>query len=117
MTTAGMAATNPKAVASSASGDAGRDHRQIGGLRLRDADEAVHDAPDGAEQPDERRGRPNGGENASAAFMSRPRLASMRSSRDATRLLDALRESMVLSDNRSLRDGGVTKRPAVPSSR
>src|SRR5712671_2500324 len=27
-------------------GYAGRDHRQIGGLRLRDADEAVHDAPD-----------------------------------------------------------------------
>src|SRR5262249_38316452 len=27
-------------------GDAGRDHREVGGLRLRDADEAVHDAPD-----------------------------------------------------------------------
>ena len=52
-------------------GDAGRDHREVGGLRLRDADEAVHDAPHGAEQPDERRGRADGGEQAGAA----PRLA------------------------------------------
>src|SRR6185436_5275379 len=35
-----------------------------GGLRLRDADEAVHDAPYGAEQANERRGRADGGEHA-----------------------------------------------------
>ena len=48
-------------------GDAGRHHRQIGGVRLRDADEAVHDAPHRAEQSDERRGGADGGENAGAA--------------------------------------------------
>src|SRR5690606_19275322 len=31
-------------------GDAGRHHREVGGLRLRNPDEAVHDAPHGAEQ-------------------------------------------------------------------
>src|SRR5690348_3691607 len=34
-------------------GDAGRDYRQIGRMRLRYPDEAVHDAPNGAEQSDE----------------------------------------------------------------
>src|SRR6516165_11188727 len=33
-------------------GDARRDHGEEGGMRLRDADEAVNDAPDGAEQAD-----------------------------------------------------------------
>src|SRR4051812_14100079 len=47
-------------------GDAGRDDRQIGGLCLGDADEGVHDAPDRAEQADERRGRADGGEQAHA---------------------------------------------------
>ena len=32
------------------------DQRRIRGVRLRDANEAVHDAPDGPEQADERRG-------------------------------------------------------------
>src|ERR1041384_7776358 len=36
-------------------GDAGRDHGEIGGLCLGDADEAVHDAPDRSEQADEGR--------------------------------------------------------------
>src|SRR6516225_4227951 len=33
-------------------GDARGDDSKVGGLRLGDADEAVHDAPDGAEQAD-----------------------------------------------------------------
>ena len=45
-------------------GDAGRDHGEIGRLRFRDADEAVHDAPDGAEQADERRCRADGGQQS-----------------------------------------------------
>ena len=48
-------------------GDAGRDDGEVRRLRFRDADEAVHDAPDGAEQADERAGRADGGENAGAA--------------------------------------------------
>src|SRR5215831_14131135 len=48
-------------------GDARRDHREVGGMRLRDADEAVHDAPDGAEQADEGGGRTDGGKHAGAA--------------------------------------------------
>jgi hypothetical protein len=36
--------------------DAGRHDREICGVRLRDADEAIHDAPDRSEQADERRG-------------------------------------------------------------
>ena len=35
--------------------DARRHDRRVGGLRMGDADEAVHDAPHGAEQADERR--------------------------------------------------------------
>src|SRR5882724_1288701 len=31
-------------------GDTGRDHRKVGGVGLRDADEGIHDAPDRAEQ-------------------------------------------------------------------
>ena len=54
-------------------GDAGRDHREIGGVRLRDADEAVHDAPHGAEQADEGRGGADGGEDAGAADHRRGR--------------------------------------------
>src|SRR5262249_44472834 len=48
-------------------GDAWRDHREIRRMRLRDADEAVHDAPDGAEQTDEGCGCANGREHAHAA--------------------------------------------------
>src|SRR5215475_3321525 len=48
-------------------GDARGDHRKVGGMRLRDADEAVHDAPDGAEQADEGGGRADRGKHAGAA--------------------------------------------------
>src|SRR5271168_1899473 len=48
-------------------GDARRHHREIGGVQLRDADEAVHDAPHRAEQADEGRGGADGGEDAGAA--------------------------------------------------
>src|SRR6516162_6079673 len=48
-------------------GDARRNHREVGGMRFRDADEAVHDAPYGAEQADERGGRTDGGEHTGAA--------------------------------------------------
>ena len=48
-------------------GDAGRHHREIGGVRFRDADEAVHDAPHRAEQSDEGRGGADGREQAGAA--------------------------------------------------
>ena len=48
-------------------GDPRRHHGEIGGVRLGDADEAVHDAPDRAEQADEGRGRADGGEDAGAA--------------------------------------------------
>ena len=48
-------------------GDAGRDHREIGGMRLGNADEGIHDAPHRAEQADERRGGADGGEHAGAA--------------------------------------------------
>src|SRR5215470_1112536 len=47
-------------------GDAGRDDRQVGRLRFRNANEAVHDAPDGAEQSDERRSCTNRREHAHA---------------------------------------------------
>src|SRR5262245_30973132 len=47
-------------------GDTGRDDRKIGGLRLRDADEGIHDAPDRAEQSDKGRSRADGGEQAHA---------------------------------------------------
>ena len=71
-------------------GDAGRDHREIGGLRFRNADEAVHDAPDGAEQADERRGRADGREHAGAArhVRGRRRLDALEPRGDA--LLDAV---------------------------
>src|SRR5215471_15289226 len=48
-------------------GNARRDYRQIGGLRLRNPDEAVHDAPNGAEQSDEGGGCTDGGQHAGAA--------------------------------------------------
>src|SRR5262249_51611035 len=44
-----------------------RNHREIGRMRLRDADEAVHDAPDGTEQADEGGGRTDSGKHAGAA--------------------------------------------------
>jgi hypothetical protein len=47
--------------------DAGRHHREVGGVRVGNADEAVHDAPDRAEQTDKGRGRADGGKHASAA--------------------------------------------------
>ena len=64
--TAGIAASKPDRGRQQRLGDARRDDREIGRLRLRDADEAVHDAPDGAEQPDERRGRADGGQRRHA---------------------------------------------------
>ena len=48
-------------------GDAGRHDGEVGGLGFGDADEAVHDAPHGAEQAHERRGGTDGGEHAGAA--------------------------------------------------
>ena len=47
-------------------GDAGRDDGKIRRLRFRDADKAVHDAPDRAEQADEGRRRADGGEQSHA---------------------------------------------------
>jgi hypothetical protein len=51
--TAGMAATRPSAVARSASAMPGATTARFCGVCLRDADEAVHDAPDRPEQADE----------------------------------------------------------------
>ena len=48
-------------------GNAGRDHGEIGRVRLGDADEGIHDAPHRAEQADERRGGADGREHAGAA--------------------------------------------------
>src|SRR5262249_26342640 len=48
-------------------GDAGRDDRKIGRVLLRNADEAVHDAPHRAEQADEGGCRADRGEKAGAA--------------------------------------------------
>src|ERR1019366_1775625 len=48
-------------------GNAGRDHGEICGVRLGDADEGVHDAPYRAEQSDERCGGADGREHAGAA--------------------------------------------------
>src|SRR6516225_1612068 len=48
-------------------GNAGRDYRQIGGMRLRYPDKAVHDAPNGAEQSDEGGRCTDGGQRAGAA--------------------------------------------------
>src|SRR5262249_29898596 len=69
-------------------GDAWRDDREVGGMRLRDADEAVHDAPDGTEQADEGGGCTNGGKHAGAA-QDPPPVACFdaRSRRDAIRSL------------------------------
>ena len=75
-------------------GDAGRDHREVGGVRVRDADEAVHDAPHGAEQADEGRGRADGGEqpHAAADAAARRRLDALEQPGDA--LLQAFRIGM-----------------------
>ena len=67
MTTAGIAATRPIAVASSASAMPGAT-MAVCRLRLRDSDEAVHDPPHRAEQTDEGCCRADGGENAGAAI-------------------------------------------------
>src|SRR6056297_1858631 len=48
-------------------GDAGRDDGEVRRLLLGDLDERVHDAPDGAEKPDEGRGRADGGQKRKAA--------------------------------------------------
>ena len=62
--TAGIAATRPSAVANSDFGDARRDDREAGVLGRGDRLEAVHDAPDRAEQADKRGGRADRGEEA-----------------------------------------------------
>jgi SAM-dependent methyltransferase len=49
-------------------GDAGCDHREIGGVRFGNADEAVHDAPHRAEQPDEGSRRPDRSEVVATDF-------------------------------------------------
>src|SRR5580698_9703772 len=71
-------------------GDARRDHREIGGVQLRNPDEAVHDAPYRAEQADEGRGGADGGEDAGAAqhLPPDPGLDALEPRRDA--LLDAV---------------------------
>ena len=66
MMTAGIAATRPMRGGEQRFGDAGRDHGEVGGLRFRNADKAVHDAPDGAEQSDEGRRRADGRQQAHA---------------------------------------------------
>jgi hypothetical protein len=48
-------------------GDTRGHNGKVGGLGFGDADEAVHDAPHGTEQADERRGGTDGGEHAGAA--------------------------------------------------
>ena len=58
-----------RAVASRASALCLGQPPRVGGLRLGDADEAVHDAPHGAEQADEGRGGADGGEHAGAWLM------------------------------------------------
>src|SRR5471030_3553744 len=47
-------------------GDTRCDNGQVSGLCLRNTDETVHDAPDGAEQADERGDSTDGGENTVA---------------------------------------------------
>ena len=47
--------------------NARRDHGEVRGVCPGDADEAVHDAPDRAEQADERRDGADGGQNTHAA--------------------------------------------------
>ena len=48
-------------------GNARRDYREIGGVRFRDSDKAVHDAPHGPEEADKGRRRTDGGEHAGRA--------------------------------------------------
>jgi hypothetical protein len=71
-------------------GDARCDDGEVRRMRLRDADEAVHDSPHRAEEADEVRGRANGGENAGAARdpAARPDLDPLEARGDA--LLDAV---------------------------
>ena len=70
--------------------DARRHDGEIAGVALRDRDETVHDAPDRAEEADERRRRADGRQQAGAAHHGAPgaRLATRERGRDA--LLDAL---------------------------
>ena len=90
MITAGMAATRPKAVASKASAMPGATTARLVVCVFRNADEAVHDAPDGAEKADERGRRADRAENAGAAI-DRPASAGL-NPRDQRRgaLLDAV---------------------------
>src|SRR5579883_2276769 len=71
-------------------GDARRHHGEVRRMRLRDADEAVHDAPHRAGEADERRGRPDGGEHAGGAAdpAAERRLDALEARSDA--LLDAV---------------------------
>src|SRR4051794_10445960 len=48
-------------------GNSRRDHGEVGGVRLGDADEGIHDAPHRAEQSDEGRGGADGRKHAGAA--------------------------------------------------
>src|SRR3954452_5867860 len=48
-------------------GNSRRDHREVGGVGLGDADKGIHDAPHRAEQSDEGRGGADGREHAGAA--------------------------------------------------
>ncbi len=62
-------------------GDARRNDGEVGRLRFRNADEAIHDAPHGTKQADEWCGRADGGENAGAAVPYRVPAAMARPSR------------------------------------
>ena len=116
-------------------GDAGRDDREVRGLRLRDADKAVHDAPDRAEQADKRAPSRRSSRGCRCrATSARRAAASMRSSREATRSLIPSGEASVAArflhrgpDQCGRRAGAVgvghrlgqrcRPRPAPPSAR
>ena len=69
-------------------GDARRHDREIGGLRLGNPDEAVHDPPDRAEQADEGRRRADCGDDAHAiARMARASIRTISEKCEATRSL------------------------------
>ena len=64
MMTAGTAADQTDGGGEQRLGDAGRHDREVRGLRLRNPDETVHDAPDRTEQSDEGRRRADGRQQA-----------------------------------------------------
>ena len=102
-------------------GDAGRDHREIGGVGFRDADERVHDAPHRAEQADERRGGADRRQHADAArnLPRHRRFDALQPQRDALleTVVDDAAGQLRFARRRQdeLRDGiGVAARKRVP---